>query len=197
MVDEPPGPRKNGEVRLRRCVLFPRVRMLLVGGVLALGGSGCTGPEVINPNPSVTFTRPRGAVMYLRAGRSVTRARFDGQKRMPPVVCEETNVLVDVTRRGPSREATLHTLAALPGHARVQLHDSKGKLLAHGLFCVFPTLKAKDPAMRNGYVVELPPRVIRRLASGRTAALYQSYLPAGVEGKRWQHVAWVLYLDPR
>lgn len=178
---------------------MPRPRTLSLAVVLVglVGVAACHSAEVINPTPSVTFTRPAGAVMYVRGGGGVTRAQFNGRKRVPPVLCEETNVLVDVNIKGASREHTLRSLASRPGFARVQLHGPDGKLLAKGRFCVFPTLKSVDRTVLSGYSVEIPAVVIRRLARGRTAAIYQSYLPKGAKDVRWQHVAWVLYLDPR
>ncbi len=159
---------------------------------------GCHGANVVNTNPAVRFTRPPGAVLYLEHGGGVARAVFNGQKRSAPVLCEAAPAVVDVSARGASLRHTLRVFAQRPGAARVQLHGPDGALWSKGRLCIFPTLEAAHPGrIMGGYTIEIPARVIQRLRAGHPVAMYQSYLPAKPKGPRWQHLAWVLYLDPR
>jgi hypothetical protein len=127
------------------------------------------------------------------------RAAFDGQKRNPPVMCEQAPAVVDVSAEGESLRHTLRAFARRPGAARVQLHGPDGKLWSKGRLCIFPTLEAthQQRLLARGYTIEIPPEVVRRLREGRPVAVYQSYLPADPKGPNWHHLAWVLYLDPR
>lgn len=161
------------------------------------GSSGCAA-DVEVARPAVRFTQPRGAVLYLVSGDGAVRVRFGGTKRASPVVCEATRALLDVRRRGAGRRYVLLQFASRPGFARAQLHDVTGRILARGRFCIFPTLKSHRRKILQGYTVGIPPAAMRLLRAGRPVALYQSYRPQDPPPEAyWQHVAWVLYLDPR
>jgi len=169
--------------------------------VLGLGGcglaSGCA-RDVLVAHPAVRFTEPRGAVLFVLVGGAAVRARFGEARRTSPVVCAATRALLDVRRRGRGRRYVLRQFASRPGFARVQLHDKAGRLLARGRLCVFPTLRPLHRSILGGYTIGVPPGAMRRLRTGRPVALYQSYRPWNPPAEAyWQHVAWVLYLDPR
>lgn len=161
-----------------------------------LGVTGCTSENVVNPLPALRFVVPRGATLFVSSSGGTVRTVFDGRLRNPPVLCETTQAQLDTSKPGPSLRHTLKLFATRPGHARVQFHDPRGKLIGQGYFCIFPTLKTENAAIKRLYTVEVPPKVLDQVKQGRPVAVFQGYRPITAESAKWVHIAWVLYLDP-
>jgi hypothetical protein len=163
----------------------------VVGGVLGACGAG----NVLRKEPNVKFMRPRGAVLFARVNGAVVRLRFNARKRVAPFVCGATEATVHTAESSTSLLYSLKLMAQQSGFTRVQLHDVDGKLLARGTFCIFPTLKTPTKSILKGYEIELPPKVMKRLRSGKAVAVFQDYAPLEGAKPGWNHLAWVLYLE--
>lgn len=169
------------------------VSMLLVGLGVVLGACG-TG-NVIRPEPSVKFMRPKGAVLFARVSGDVVRLRFNAEKRVAPFVCDVSEATVHTAEASTSLLFSLKLMSRQSGFTRVQLHDVDGTLLARGTFCIFPTLKTRNKSILRHYEIELPPKVMKRLRSGKAVAVFQDYAPLESARPGWMHLAWVLYLE--
>ncbi len=164
--------------------------------LLGAAGSWACGPtNILRQDPEVRFTRPRQAVLFVKASMGVLRVRFDGQRRLAPFTCKATQALVHTAESSTSLLYSLRLMSQRPGFARVQLMDVDGKLLARGTFCIFPTLKTRSRSILRRYEIQLPPGVMARLRSGKPVAVFQDYIPFDQVKPGWRHLAWVLYLE--
>lgn len=164
--------------------------------LLLAGGLGACGPSnIVRPEPVVRFVRPSGAVLYIRSGSGVVRLRFNNQKRLAPFTCSATSARVHTAESSVSLLYSLKLLSQQSGFSRVQLHDVDGKLLARGTFCIFPTLKTRTKTILRQYEIQLPPKVMKRLRSGKAVAVFEDYQPFERPKRGWNHLAWVLYLE--
>ncbi len=174
-----------------KIIWAPGVLVLLVG--LAL--SACGPSNIVRKEPDIRFVRPEAAVLFVRAGGGVVRIRFNGKRRLAPFTCSATDARVHTAESSVSLLHSLKLMSQQSGFARVQLMDENGKLLARGTFCIFPTLKTPTKSILRKYEVELPPKVMKRLRSGKAVAVFQDYVPFEGAKPGWNHLAWVLYLE--
>jgi len=166
--------------------------VLILAGVIL----GACGPRnILRPEPEVRFMRPQAAVLFMRSGSDVLRIRFDGKKRLAPFTCVANQARVHTAESTVSLLYSLKLMSQQSGFARVQLHDVDGKLLARGTFCIFPTLTTPTKSILRQYEIELPPKVMKRLRSGKAVAVFQDYVPFEQPKAGWNHLAWVLYLE--
>lgn len=165
--------------------------MMLAGLVLGACGPG----NIVRPEPEVRFLRPRAAVLFVRSGGVVRRILFNGKQNLAPFLCSATQARVHTAEASTSLLYSLKLMSQMSGFARVQLHDVNGKLLARGTFCIFPTLKTPTKSILRHYEIELPPKVMKRLRSGKAVAVFQDYAPFEGAKPGWKHLAWVLYLE--
>lgn len=171
-----------------------RSLLLLLLGALSLGA--CASPLVLSDNPAVRFTEPKGAVLYVRAGRGALRAPFNGKLRTAPVMCEENLAQVDTAKGGPSLRVTLTAFASRPGSAPIQIHGPDGKLLGKGRLCIFPLLRTPDLEVKKSYTIQVPLRVFQQTKQGLPAVIYEAYTPEASDGPGWKHIAWVIWFAP-
>ncbi|MFH2011051.1 MAG: hypothetical protein ABI333_30910 [bacterium] len=169
-------------------------------GVLALGlllNTAACGPQgVVRSNPQVKFVAPAGVYMFLKQDGGVIRVRFGNKLRLSPVGCDATAAILHTAESSPSLRHTLMMMSRRDGYGKVQLHEPGGKILGRGSLCVFPTLKTPTKSILHHYTIEIPASVLRRLKSGKQAALFETYRPEGEAKPGWNHIAWVLYLHP-
>lgn len=175
----------------KRSVKNATQAFLLAGVVLG----GCGPRNILRPEPDVRFVRPPAAVLFIRSDDGVLRIRFDGKQRVAPFTCSATEARVHTAESSTSLLYSLKLMSQQSGFSRVQLHDVNGKLLARGTFCIFPTLKTPSKPILHHYDIELPPKVMQRLRSGKAVAVFQDYVPFESAKAGWNHLAWVLYLE--
>lgn len=185
----PRGPVEK--MRAHKRIVINATLALVAGLVLCACGPG----NIVRSEPQVRFTRPRAAVLFVRADGVVARIRFDGKLRLAPFTCAATAARVHTAESTSSLMYSLKLMSQQPGSKRVQLHDVDGKVIARGTFCIFPTLKTPTKAILHHYDIELPPQVMKRLRSGKPVAVFQDYVPFEIAKPGWNHLAWVLYLE--
>lgn len=175
-----------------------RLQALIVTALAICGliHEGCAGDRFVLPPPMVRFTRPANAVLYLEGAGTVVRIHFNGKPRLAPVYCREQGHMYPTRKMNASVEYTLQRIAAGPGHRPFRLFDARGRLMAHGRLCIFPTRKTLDQHIKQGYTIHIAAEALTRVRAGQTAVGFQDYKPVIQAPKGWRHLAWVLSLSP-
>jgi len=179
---------------------MPRVMtmvcVLVVGVALVVWADCGRPPKVVVARPMVRFVGPKGTSLFLVRGRGALRVTFTGNVGAAPFVCDSEPWLVDVSGNSASLRTFIQKLAFRKGHARAQLYDRDGKLLARGALCIFSTFKTFSKGIRKRYVIRIAPATIQAVRRRRQpAALFESY-PPPTGRPNMVHIAWALYLLP-
>ena len=169
-------------------------RVSLLG---ALAMNACMGPaKPAIEHPMVRFRAPPGLVMFLTGSQGALKVTFTGNVGPAPFVCQSKPWLVDTSGDPASLRAFMRRLATKPGSKRVALYDRRGKLVATGALCIFPTYKTNAKAIKEHYTIRIPRKALERLLRhAGPVALFESY-PPSQPSKGLVHIAWALYLFP-